>query len=301
MRAATVSALSIVLACAVFMTACGTQSGSAAGGVNAAASGSRDLPGDPDDLAQDGVRITGMSGWSLQETPPVISADFEVAHRESQPFTYTITFDALSGSGAVLANTEQTVSDVEPGQTVKRTVRLDVAAPPHMRGAHGRVSIAKVRRVPAAEAPAETGPCPSSGVRLTADDGNAAMGLRVVGLSLTNCGTRAYHLNGFPLLELLDKDRKPVRAVKIFKGSGGIATMADFDAPARPVVLEPGQTAITGLMWRNTTDAGSAAVNVPYVRVKAKPGAPPIMVTPELDLGTTGELAVSPWKKDLAR
>ncbi|MFI0408695.1 DUF4232 domain-containing protein [Actinomadura sp. 3N508] len=268
--------------------------------MNATSSGSTALPGAPDELARDGVRIIGMSGWSHQETPPVISAEFEVANRESEPFTYTITFDAVSGSGAVLENTKQTVPDVGPGQTVRRAVRLSGSAP-DLRGDKGRVRIAKVRRVPAAEAPAETGPCPPSGVRLTVDAGDAAMGLRVVGLRLTNCGTRAYHLNGFPVLQLLDEDRKPVPAVKIFKGSGGIATVTDFDAPARPVVLAPGQTAGSGLMWRNTTDAGSAAVNVPYVRVRAKPGARPVMVTPELDLGTTGKLAVSPWKKDPAR
>lgn len=300
MRAATFPALVTVLTSAVIMTACGTRGESPASGVNVAASGSSALPGATEDLAKDGVRIIAMSGWSRQETPPVISAEFEVANRESEPFTYTITFDALSGSGAVLENTRQTVPDVGPGQTVKRTVRLNGSSP-DLRGDKGRVRIAKVRRVPSAEAPAESGPCPSSGVRLTVDDGNAAMGLRVVGLHLTNCGTRAYHLDGFPLLQLLDEDRKPVPAVKVFKGSGGIATMAEFDAPARPVVLEPGQTANTGLMWRNTTDTSGAPVNIPYVRVKAKPGARPIMVTPELDLGTTGKLAVSPWKKDPAR
>ncbi|TDB89526.1 DUF4232 domain-containing protein [Actinomadura sp. KC216] len=300
MRAATFPALSTVLACAVFMTACGTKGEPAAGGVNAAASGSPALPGAPDDLAQDGVRITGMSGWSHQETPPVISAEFEVTNHESEPFTYTITFDALSTSGAVLENTKQTVPAVGPGQTVRRTVRLNGSSP-DLRGDKGRVRIAEVRRVPAAEAPAETGPCPSSGMRLTTDAGNAAMGLRVIGLRLTNCGTRAYHLNGFPLLQLLDEDRKPEPTVKIVKGSGGIATMSDFDAPARPVVLAPGQTANSGLMWRNTTDAGEAAVEVPYVRVRAKPGARPVMVTPGLDLGTTGRLAVSPWKKGPAR
>ena len=230
----------------------------------------------------------------------MISAEFEVANHESEPFTYTITFDALSGSGAVLVNTKQTVPAVQPGQIVKRTVRLSNSWP-DLHGDKGRVRIAEVRRVPASEAPTETGPCPSSGVRLTADAGGAAMGLRVVGLRLTNCGTRAYHLDGFPLLQLLDKDRKPVPAIKVLKGSGGIATMADFDAPARPVVLEPGQTANAGLMWRNTTDISGIPVNVPYVRVKAKPGAQPIMITPELDLGTTGRLAVSPWKKDPAR
>ncbi len=293
MRVAMIPALSSVLACAVFVAACGE---SPAGGVNAGASRSPALPGDPDDLAQDGVRITAISVWTRQVTPPLISAEFEVANHDSEPFTYTITFAALSGSGAVLENTRQTVPAVAPGQTVKRTVSLSGSAP-GLRGDEGRVRIAEVRRVPTAEAPAETGPCPSSGVRLAADAGDAAMGLRVVGLHLTNCGTRVYHLNGFPLLQLLDKDRNPVPAIKILKGGG----MPGFDAPARPVTLEPGQSATAGLMWRNTTDSGSTPVNAPYVRVRARTGAPPIMVTPELDLGTTGRLAVSPWKKDPAR
>lgn len=38
-------------------------------------------------------------------------------------------------------------------------------------------------------------------------------------------------------------------------------------------------------------------MNAPYVEVTAKPGAKPVTVTPELDLGTTGRLGVGPWKK----
>lgn len=94
---------------------------------------------------------------------------------------------------------------------------------------------------------------------------------------------------------------KPVPDVKILNGSGDIATMDDFDTPARPVALQPGQTAYAGLMWRNTTDIGSAAVNAPYVRIRAKREAPPVTITPELDLGTTGKLAVRPWTKGPAR
>lgn len=39
-------------------------------------------------------------------------------------------------------------------------------------------------------------------------------------------------------------------------------------------------------------------MNAPYARVWAKPGAAPVTVIPELDLGTTGRLGVGPWKKD---
>ena len=63
------------------------------------------------------------------------------------------------------------------------------------------------------------------------------------------------------------------------------------------MTLKPGQSASAGLMWRNTVTDGTS-VHLPYVRVNAKAGAPTVMLTPELDLGTTGKLGVSPWKKD---
>ncbi|MEN3535847.1 DUF4232 domain-containing protein [Microbispora sp. ZYX-F-249] len=157
------------------------------------------------------------------------------------------------------------------------------------------VRIAKVRSVPADEAPAPAGPCPPSGIRISLGNADAALGLRVVGLRLENCSTRDYRLDGYPQLQLLDEDRKPVTSVEVLHGGGSIVT--GFDDPPRPVTLQPGQSASAGLMWRNTVTAGTP-VNLPYVRVTAKAGAPPVMVTPELDLGTTGELGVSPWKKD---
>lgn len=74
------------------------------------------------------------------------------------------------------------------------------------------------------------------------------------------------------------------------------APVPDLTKPARPLVLKPGESALSGLMWRNTTESG-AAVNVPYVRVRAEQRADPVTVTPHLDLGTTGKLAVRAWTR----
>lgn len=267
-------ALPAVLASALLLTACGSQGADSPGGEE-----------------KDGVRITGAG-------PSPASVEFAVTNHETKPFTYTVTFEAVSASGAVSAHEKQTVSSVAPGQTARRTVRMEAVGP----DAHGakRVRIAKVRRVPSDEAPAATGPCPPSGARITADDGDDAMGLRVVGLHLKNCGTRTFHLNGHPLLELLDEGRKPVSGIRILHGSGGIATVTGFDAPPRPVDLKPGETGSARLMWRNTTGT-SAPVSAPYVRVRTEPGSQPVTVTPELDLGTTGKLGVSAWEKDPKR
>ncbi|MGW6402647.1 DUF4232 domain-containing protein [Streptomyces sp. NPDC055134] len=122
------------------------------------------------------------------------------------------------------------------------------------------------------------------------------MGVRVVGLRLDNCGTRDYTVDGYPLLELLDDDLNPVHGIQMLDGSGDIITGAGPDEQPRPVLLKPGESATAGLVWRNTTEAGTA-VNVPHVRVRAKAGADPVTVTPHLDLGTTGKLGVRPWEQ----
>lgn len=83
------------------------------------------------------------------------------------------------------------------------------------------------------------------------------MGLRAVGLHLTNCGTGAYGVNGYPQLQYLDEDRKPVTGIRTVKGTDGIATGVVPDAPPQPVTLQPGESASATLAWRNTTGSGA--------------------------------------------
>ncbi|MEU5591550.1 DUF4232 domain-containing protein [Streptomyces sp. NPDC020298] len=220
---------------------------------------------------------------------------FQVTNHATKPFTYTLSFAFASDFGAPSAETQRIVPNVGPGRTLTGTVGTS-DLPPGVRGWSG-VRITKVRSVPVDEAPAPGGPCPSSGLRLYADEGDAAMGLRAVGLHLVNCGARSQRLTGYPRLSLLDEGHRPVDGVRILRGGSAIASGTGADGPAHPLSLKPGQSAHAGLVWRNTVLSGTA-VNVPYVRVWAKPGASPVMVTPELDLGTTGKVAVGPWKRD---
>ncbi|MFF8593552.1 DUF4232 domain-containing protein [Streptomyces sp. NPDC015220] len=294
------------LAAILFLPACGTEhSGARGGGADAAVAPSRSEVTDP---GADGVRITAVTIPSPSPSPtrrssvtaeglPAdsgISAEYEVTNDGTEALTYSVLFDFTSSTGGVMSNKWQTVRDVGPGSTVRGTVHLGVLAP----GASAvtRVRVAQVTKVPADEAPPEEGVCPASGIRVTADQGDAAMGLRVVGLRLENCGTHDYTVNGYPRLELLDESFKPVEGIRILHGSGDITTAAGPDEAPRPVTLRPGETASSGLVWRNTTEAGTP-VDVPYVRVRAEDGADPVTVTPHLDLGTTGKLGVRPWQR----
>ncbi|MGW2050874.1 DUF4232 domain-containing protein [Streptomyces sp. NPDC001858] len=301
-------------------TACGTERADTTGGVGAASTEStasaarRTLVTDP---PVDGVRITSITIPTASPTPAStpsrspglvhadrlptgsgdsgISAVYEITNDGSESLTYTVLFTFTTGSGEVMSSERETVRAVGPGRTVRGTVELGGLAP----GASPvtTAKVAEVTKVPAAEAPADADVCPSSGIRLTADDGDAAMGLRVVGLHLENCGKTNYSLDGYPQLSLLDEDQRPVDGVQILHGGDSISTGTGYDDPPSPLTLKPGETAVSGLIWRNTTEAGLDTVTVPYVRVRAKSGAAPVIVTPHLDLGTTGKLGVGAWKR----
>jgi len=140
--------------------------------------------------------------------------------------------------------------------------------------------------------------CPREGIRVTAGPVNPAMGLRAMDLTLENCGTRAYRVEGYPEIRLLDRDQQTVTGVSVIHGSGGIATVTGFDDPPDAVTLAPGERAFAGLLWRNTTAGLDAAAYVPYLTVAVRPGALPALLSPYggLDLGTTGRLGVGPWR-----
>ncbi|KUN89208.1 DUF4232 domain-containing protein [Streptomyces griseoruber] len=307
--------LPAVAAVLLLATACGTEraGGDLGGdGVGAASRAPRTPVTAP---PVDGVRVTAVtipsapSAPSSTPTPSAsdrivhadrpaddsgVSAAYEVTNDGTEALTYSVLFDFTTSAGEVMSNQWVTVRDVGAGKTVRGTVEPGALAP----GASPvtTVKVAEVRKVPAAEAPAQAGVCPSSGIRVTADDGDAAMGLRVVGLRLENCGTRDYTLDGYPRLTLLDEDREPVEGVRILHGGDSITTGTGLDDPPRAFTLEPGESAVSGLVWRNTTEAGRDPVNVPYVRIRAQSGAAPVTITPRLDLGTTGRLGVGAWK-----
>ncbi|RKT20222.1 uncharacterized protein DUF4232 [Streptomyces sp. 1114.5] len=294
------AATAVAALAAVLLTGCGTQTAGTSGtSARAGAAGAPTASGStgpcgapqPAGPAQDGVRITAVGP---------ACAEYEVTNPGAEPSDITVLFartpDQASGPG----NLSRTVTALAPGATEKG--RLDLTAPgpgpaTAKPGTAPQVKILKVRSVPSAEAPRPDGPCPPSGLRLYADQGDAAMGLRVVGLHLRNCGTTTVALDGYPTLQLLDQGHRPVDGVRLLSGGAEIATGTGADKPPQKIALRPGEGAGATLVWRNTTEAGTP-VNVPYVRVRATPGAAPVMVTPELDLGTTGRLGIGAWARE---
>ncbi|QFR01237.1 DUF4232 domain-containing protein [Streptomyces phaeolivaceus] len=141
--------------------------------------------------------------------------------------------------------------------------------------------------------------CPSSGVRMLPGPVDAAMGLRAMSVTLTNCGDKPYTVDGYPSVQLLDDDGERHDDVRVLRGAQDITTGVPDPGPHR-VTLAPGESARTGLVWRNTvTEADVPAVDAPYLRIAPLDGRPAEVLTPDggLDLGNTGRLGTTAWAR----
>ncbi|MET9799593.1 DUF4232 domain-containing protein [Streptomyces sp. NPDC006368] len=136
--------------------------------------------------------------------------------------------------------------------------------------------------------------CPASGVRVSTGPVDAAMGLRAMGVTVLNCGTKPFEVSGYPAIDVLDAEREKLD-VTVRLGSN-----ADSTAQRSTFVLQPGGQAHASVIWRNTvTRSDVVATSGVHVRVTPAPGVVPQTITPEdgpLDLGTTNAIEVTPWK-----
>jgi hypothetical protein len=151
--------------------------------------------------------------------------------------------------------------------------------------------------------------CSPKGVGISVAGGDAAMGLRTLTLELANCGATPLTVNGYPAVRLFDEDGQPIEVV-VGKGSADIALVPDFDNPPRPITLQPGEKARSGLLWRNlVTDATVKATTATRLEAAPAQGDPwqevPMVLPNEvtgattvtIDLGNTGRLGVQAWQK----
>lgn len=142
----------------------------------------------------------------------------------------------------------------------------------------------------------------AAGVRFTSNYTEAASGLRVMSVEVANCGTEALQLNGYPQVSLFDGEGQPLD-VAILEGTGGITVLPGFNDPPQPITVQPGETAGSAFVWRNTYESPLEPPQVAkHVELATAPGAvqqPLIAVLPQrsinIDLGDTGRMGVRAW------
>ncbi|MEU4269973.1 DUF4232 domain-containing protein [Streptomyces sp. NPDC026092] len=179
---------------------------------------------------------------------------------------------------------------------------LDREADPERTGVHataGADVAAEPSVAPPLEPPTATAPegCPATGVNVTTGMVNAAMGLRAMPVTITNCGTGEQRVNGYPDVRVRDMNRQPMD-VTVLKGTGPIAQMED--PGPHPVTLKPGESARSVFAWRySAVDPATQRGSGVYVEIAPAPGVARQTVVPEggLDVGETGLLGTTAWEK----
>jgi hypothetical protein len=139
--------------------------------------------------------------------------------------------------------------------------------------------------------------CPEAGVLISTGEVDAAMGLRALTITMTNCGTRPYRVNGYPALRVLDEAGRPLD-VEVGEGSSAIALIDGFDASPKPVTLRSGDSVVAGVIWRNTvTDPTVTATTGAYLEIAPAKGRASQTLPEHLDVGNTGKVGVTAWHR----
>ncbi|WP_433794651.1 DUF4232 domain-containing protein [Actinoplanes sp. CA-252034] len=132
------------------------------------------------------------------------------------------------------------------------------------------------------------------GREISVGEGDAASGLRAVGIQLRNCGTKPYQIMGYPDLGVLDEDRKPLD-LRVLHGVGEVTALPPWQVEPKRLTVAPGESVTALLVWRNlTTDAETVAVGE-FVSVAETTGQPRHVLALNVDAGNTGKVAISPW------
>ncbi|MET7746228.1 DUF4232 domain-containing protein [Streptomyces sp. NPDC005385] len=135
------------------------------------------------------------------------------------------------------------------------------------------------------------GGCPASGLRFGTGPVDAAMGLRGMTLTLTNCGKRPYAVDGYPdVVAVLGPEGARVTGVRAVAGTDQVF-MAPRDPGPKAFTLRPGERASAGLYWRMAAEGGS------YLRVAPGKGqrAVTLPLPDPLDIGPRNTLGATAW------
>lgn len=199
----------------------------------------------------------------------------------ARPALFLVTLSVLTSACGLSAELDR---EADPARTAPRAVR-PAASPP----------AAAVPPAPSASVPGAG--CPSTGLRVSTGMVTAAMGLRAMTVTLTNCGGSDRKVEGYPDVRVRGADRKPMQ-VTVLKGPGPITTLDD--PGPHPVPLKPGESAYSVFVWRySAVDAATLDGSGVYVEIAPAAGTAPQTVMPDggLDIGDTGLLGTIAWQK----
>ncbi|MEE4541689.1 DUF4232 domain-containing protein [Streptomyces sp. V4-01] len=196
-----------------------------------------------------------------------------------------LTACGASAGGGGAAPSASAAAPTGPGGGIDVRVHADRLTTPTPRAGAGATP------APGARAAA----CTAPGPLITASDVDAAMGLRALTVTLTNCGTSPLTVRGYPDLRVLDAAGD---ALRVTVHHGITVTTGLTDPPPATLTLRHGDRAVAILAWRNTvTDATVTATTGAAFAVTPPGGFGPQVVQETVDVGNTGRLDTTSWHR----
>lgn len=117
------------------------------------------------------------------------------------------------------------------------------------------------------------------------------MGQRLVNVKLTNCGRKAYQVEGHPDVDALDSD-----GVTVGSSRPGVLSEDMTDPKPRALTVKPGDAVFAQLSWRATLTVEGGGYQAEQITVTARPGGTSGTIPLGIDMGDTGVLFVSAWR-----
>ncbi|WP_329212292.1 DUF4232 domain-containing protein [Streptomyces sp. NBC_00683] len=151
---------------------------------------------------------------------------------------------------------------------------------------------APAQGAPSTDAP--TADCPASGVRVDVGPVQTAMFHRAVTLTLVNCGTKPYSVNGYPSVRALGEDGE---RIPVPVNAGG--SMFGNDQGAKGVTLKPGGTVRSVLAWVSTKEGGDLIEGDALEIAPAPDTGARVFPLEGHDLRLMDELNTTAWRTEL--
>lgn len=199
---------------------------------------------------------------------------------------------ALTGcSGFLVPAGEGEEPDPAPSASAPRSgiVRAETL-PPTPAPAYGETAGTGPASTPPGTPPEK---CPASGAVVTMGEVLTAMMSRAVALTLTNCGSKPYRVDGYPSVQALGEDgeRLPVKV-------NPAGSQFGRDRGPEALTLKPGGTARSMLAWVSTQEGGEL-VMADALELAAAPDAGARVYPLEgHDIRYMDELNITAWRAE---
>ncbi|MFF2703018.1 DUF4232 domain-containing protein [Streptomyces cyaneofuscatus] len=206
--------------------------------------------------------------------------------RTWRPAAVVVLLTALTGCSGFLVPAGE--GEREPTPTARAATPLppSVTPPP--------VADAPAQAPDPSPTPTPMPTCPASGAVVTMGEVQSVMMSRAAVLTLTNCGSKPYRVDGYPSVQALGEDgeRLPVKV-------NPAGSVFGQDKGPEPRTLKPGATVQSMLAWVSTQEGGELVMADALELAAAPDAGARVQPLEGHDIRYMDELNITAWRAEL--